>query len=454
MWKEYVKFQLLYEPMEKQKQFHQAPQKFKALVGGMGSGKTLPGSAEAIYLSMEVPKNLGLIGRATYPELRDSTRKEVLDFPVEVDGKEYPLVASPIVKSFNKAENVLTFVNGSQILFRSLEDAFDKIKSLNLGWFWVDELTEITEEIWFGLVGRLRRNGSQLIGYGTTNPEGHDWVWKRFKMNPGTDHFCVEMSSKENLFLPDGYVASLEAQYPPEWVRRYVDGSFDAFSGLIYKDFQDKEPWTFKKREIPDKWYKFIGLDHGYRNPTCILWGAVDPQGTIWIYDEFFSSEMLVSGLANIILTKNKRQDVKGFLIDPSCKNRNGVTGRSVIDEFESQGLYFNPANNDIRAGINHVQECLKPNEKGIPKLKISVECPHLREELQSYRWKDLRPSAKTDAPERPMKKDDHAVDALRYMVIYTFEMPEVRKKQSSWKDWLKYGEPEKRSTEREWMAI
>lgn len=454
LWKRNVKFSLMYEPMEKQKIFHQASQKFKTYAGGMGSGKTICGAAEAVWLSMEVPNNLGLIGRATYPELRDTTRKEILDFPVEVDGKEYRLVDSPIVKHFNKAENVIKFINGSEILFRSLEDAFDKVKSLNLGWFWVDELTEITEEMWLGLVGRLRRKGSQLVGYGTTNPEGHDWVWKRFVMNPGDDHFLISASSKENVFLPDGYVESMIAQYPDEWVQRYVYGSFDSFSGLIYKDFQDKEPWVFEKKDIPSSWYKFIGVDHGYRNPTCVLWGAVDPEGTIWVYDEFHARQMLVSEIANIILTKNKRQDIKSFLIDPSCKNRNGVTGKSVIDEFADNGIYFDGANNDVRAGINHVQECLKLGAKGLPKLRISRECVNLRQELQTYRWKDLRPSAKMDAPEKPLKKDDHAVDALRYMVVYTYDMPEVRKPRPSWKDWLMPDYGERKVQTKEWMAI
>lgn len=418
---------LLYEPMAKQAMFHASPAKFKCYAGGFGSGKTKCGAAEVIQLALDYPGNFILVGRMTYPELRDTTMKEVLEFPVEVNGEVKHFVNSPLVSNWNKARYDLTLSNGSQIIFRALEDGFHKIKSMNLGAFWIDEATEANEKIWLGLTGRLRRKGCRRTGFVTTNPEGHDWVWKTFVAQADEDHFLVTAPSTENHHLPPGYVDDLIKRYPEEWVKRYVYGSFDSFEGLVYKDFQDKYPWVVNDFEIPDHWYRFVGIDHGYRNPTAILWAAVSPEGRLVIYDEFYSAGKLVSELAEIIRAKSGKDQIRLFLIDPSCNNRDGKTGRSIIDEFSDHGIYCTPANNEVRAGINRVQEYIKL-QNGMPLLQILKRCVHLRTELQTYRWKDIRVGAKQDAPEKPLKKDDHLVDALRYIANHAYETPMLKK--------------------------
>ena len=353
-----------------------------------------------------------------------------------VNGKDMAFVDSPLVKNFNKADNELTLYNNSVILFRSLDDAFHKIKSLNLGWFWIDELTETSEDIWLGLIGRMRRKGVRQAAWGTTNPEGHDWVWKRFIANKDPKYFIVHAPSTENPYLPDGYIQSLMDTYPDEWIKRYVHGSFETFEGLIYKDFRDSAPWVAPTREIPKEWYRFVAIDHGYRNPTAVLWIAVAPDGQAIVYDEFYATSKLVSEIAEVIKTKNNDQNIRLYLIDPSCRNRDGKTGRSIIDEFEDNRIYPEPANNDVRAGINHVQEYLKV-KNGKPKLQILSGCRNLISELQTYRWKDLKPGASIDEPERPQKKDDHAVDALRYGVNYLYNAPKLITKKKDWRTML-----------------
>lgn len=424
------KITLKYLPEPHQAKFHQSPAKFRALFGGYGNGKTFAFCAEAIQLSLEYPNNFGLIGRMTYPELRDSTWHELLNFPILVDDKEVPFVNSPLVKSYNKAEHSVELVNGSLIVGRAMEGSFDKVKSMNLGWFGIDQLEEMPQEMWLGLIGRLRRKGVRHTAFGVGNPEGHDWVWKRWVMQPDQDHFIVNAASSENTYLPAGYVQGLIDQYPDEWVKRYVYGSFDTFEGLVYKDFQDKEPYVVKASKIPENWYRFVSIDHGYRNPTAVLWGAVGDDGQVIIYDEFYEPGHLVSEIATVLRAKEKENKPRLYLIDPSCRNRNGVTGKSVIDEFAANKIYCQPANNDVRAGINRVQELFKL-QNGKPRLKITQNCVNLRTELQTYRWKDLKPSAVTDAPEKPLKKEDHAADALRYLCMYLYQTPRKKKNPS-----------------------
>jgi PBSX family phage terminase large subunit len=447
---------LKYEPLPKQSIFHTSNAKFRVLGGGMGNGKTTAGAGEVVTISLEHPKNLILVGRATYPALMSTTWRELMHFPIIVDGKDYEFGSSPLIKYHNKSEHRLVLINGTEILGRALLDSFDKIKSLNLGAFWVDELTEIPEEIWLGLVGRLRRKGVKHRGFGTTNPEGHDWVWKRWVAGSETvqtwehespfgpintiealkgEHHIVTTTSLENPYLPDGYVDSMIQQYPEEWVKRYVFGSFDTFSGLIYHEFRDAKPYVVPAYELPDDWYRFVAMDYGYRNPTAALWAAVSPEGRVYVYDEFYASNKLVSEIAEIVQAKSKGQNIQQWLIDPSTRNRQGVTGVSVIDEFAKYGLFMRPANNDVRAGINRVKEKFKLVD-GVPNLVIFSKCVNLRTELGEYRWKDLKVGATQDAPEKPVKRNDHSCDALKYMISYIYDTPELKVQSRDWRDY------------------
>ena len=465
---------LLYNPYPKQRMFHDSRAKFRTYSGGVGSGKTLAGIYEALKQSLTFPNNLGLVGRLTYPELDDTTWKELLNFPCIVDDQEVRFIDSPLVINYNKQKHEITLYNRSIILGRALDDSFDKLaKGLNLGWLYVDELTEVPEEIWDGITRlRLRRrvpcfkcgkypppgkvicNNCKIYtirhtAFGTTNPEGHDWVWKKFIMNNDGNYFIVQASSEENPALSEEYLNELR-RMPDEWKKRYLYGSFDTFEGLVYKEYQDKEPFVIEPFKIPEHWYRFVGIDHGYRNPTAILYGAVNDEGLIFIYDELYMSGKLVSELAELMKMKEKENKPKLYLIDPSTRNRNGQTGLSVIDEFASKGIYCEPANNDVRAGINHVQECFNL-VNGKPRLKIFKNCVNLRTELQTYRWKDIKTGAMQDAPEKPLKKNDHAVDALRYMVINIFQTP--KKKPREHFDYKEVLSRVRQTVNYDWMA-
>jgi hypothetical protein len=457
-----VTFEFKYKPLPKQALFHDSSARLRVFAGGMGSGKTLAGVAEAWELTREYSNNFGLVGRMTYPELRDTTWKELIEYPVIVDGEEMRIIDSPFVKRYDKSKMTIECVNGSTIIGRALEDSFDKLaKGLNLGWFYADELTELPQKLWSGITRlRLRRKVAcsrcgvipekdkvicptcdiltiRHTAFGTTNPEGHDWVWQEFIMNGDEDHFLIQASSLDNPYLPKEYTDELQ-KMPEDWKKRYLFGSFDTFEGLVYKEFQDREPWVVKEFDIPETWQRFISLDHGYRNPTSIHWGAVNEIGQLFVYDEFYASGRLVSELATVIKTKTAGQKISMYLIDPSCHNRDGKTGRSIIDEFSDNGIYFSPANNAWEAGVNKVQEYIHLDKDGKCKLKIFEKCVNLRTQLQTYKYKDMRPGAIIDAPERPLKKEDHAVDDLRYLISYVYDSPKVSGKKSDWHNWLK----------------
>lgn len=452
--------------MDKQRLFHDSTARYRAYVGGMGAGKTFAGAAETIQLCAEYPGIMGLIGRATYPELRDSTWREVLTFPVMVDGVLSNLLESPFIKRHDKAKMELEFSNGSYLIGRPLEDAFDKVaKNLNLGFCWIDELTEVAEEIWEGIVrGRLRQNlpcqycknvpanggdycnrckkrTIRRCAFGTTNPEGHDWVWKKFVAAPDEDHFIVQATSNENSYLSEEYLQALD-KMPDEWKKRYKEGSFDTFSGLVYPEWNDKAPYLCNEFDIPSDWYRFVGIDHGINNPTAVVWGAISPRGRVFIYDEYYERGKRVDEISSVIKIKNGTQRIQDYIIDPATKQDKGnASGLTIFSEFEENGIYCTPGKNQVVAGINRVKEYLKLQGDNKPDLQIFPTCRNLRMEFQTYRWKDIKIGEQKNKQEKPRKKDDHLLDSLRYMLAYAYETPTlqpVTKKPFDYKEMLK----------------
>jgi phage terminase large subunit len=80
--------------------------------------------------------------------------------------------------------------------------------------------------------------------------------------------------------------------------------------------------------------------------------------------------------------------------------------------EFSDHGIFTSPGQNAVRPGINKVKERLRAG-----RLRITQNCPVLISEFKKYRWSTPKRS-ENDAREAPVKRDDHLLDALRYVVM------------------------------------
>lgn len=417
-------------PHPKQSKFIYSTAKFPCMGGGYGNGKTQGGCIRAFIFSMMYPNNCGVIGRAAYPELEATTKADFIE-----------LCPEGTIAHMSDKKNRLTFKNGSIVYFRHLDAPGDRamreLKSLNLGWFYIDQAEEVTEEMFLLLMGRLRRKHCRRrSGWITDNPDGHNWVWKywcdplrakkKIVKHP-EDYELIEASPWDNIYLPRNYIQMLLDNYPDEWIKRYVYGNRDTASGLVYDDWNDAQN-TVEPFEIPEGWEKLRVIDFGAVNPTCCLWLAIDPDGVMYVYDEYYvANEPAVAVHAYGI--KSHYYDAKGDFVDietlgdPSMKARtreHGGKHYSLIDEFADNGIYIGLANPDVRAGIVAVQGMLKA---GL--LKVFKHCEYTRAEFGGYRWKQLKVSqlVTKDHPEKPQKKNDHAMDCIRYGVMERIEM-------------------------------
>ena len=397
--------------------------------GGFGSGKTVALVLKALILSQMLPGNTGLIGRLTYPELRDTTQKTFFEFcPPDWYSESNGGV-------WNKSENYVRLYNGSEIIFRHLDTISEKeLLSLNLGWFGIDQAEEIPESVFLILQSRLRKkNVARQYGFLICNPAGHNWLWHRFhpeSKDTMRDSFYVESTTYDNkVNLPDDYIRHMEESYSEEMVKRYLYGSWDVFEGQVFVEF-DNRVHVIDPFEIPIFWDRLISIDHGLVNPTAVLWGAIDQDGNIFIYDEHYQAGRPISYHAAEIKRKTGKQKISITVIDPSTvaktREKDGFPF-SILQEYNDYGIYPVLGNNDVSASINRIKEFLKVNPKryhpvngklGAPKLYILKNCVHMIEEITKYHWKKVRTMAARNPLEQTSDIDDHTVDALRYMIM------------------------------------
>src|SRR5690349_5428026 len=117
----------------------------------------------------------------------------------------FELLPASYVRSFARAEGHLMLRNGSEILFRSLDQP-DRVRGLNLAWFWLDEAPLCGYYAWAVLKGRLRQRGFATAGWATGTPHGRDGFARDFDLEPRRNHALFRASTYSNAHhLPPEY---------------------------------------------------------------------------------------------------------------------------------------------------------------------------------------------------------------------------------------------------------
>lgn len=178
-------------------------------------------------------------------------------------------------------------------------------------------------------------------------------------------------------------------------------------SGLIYPVPQ--EDYRCEPFPIPDTWKKAYGLDVGW-NKTAAVFGAIDPNtGIIYIYSEHYKGQ--AEPVIHAKSIKNRGEWIPG-VVDPAARGRSQIDGRKLVDEYRNEGLDLYWAKNAREAGILKVWQLLTTG-----KLKIFGNLQHIFAEIRLYR---------RDEDGQVVKENDHALDALRYLVMSGVERARI----------------------------
>ena len=391
----------------KQDDFVASTARFSFYVGGLGAGKTFAGALRAILRSQQQPGSLGLIGAPTYTMLRDATQRTF-----------FALLPPALMASFNKTDQHLLLRNGSEILFRSLDDP-DRVRGLNLAWFWLDEAPLCGYYAWQVLKGRLRQQGYETAGWATGTPHGIDGYARDFELVQRPGHALYRASTRENLRnLPPGYVEDLG--YAGSFAEQEIEGLFVAFEGLVYPMFSaDAVDGHVRAAPAGKHWQRVVGgIDWGYTNPAAALVFGLDGDRRAWQLAEVYQRRAsLDEVVVPVVVELTKRYGVVVWHADAEDPEAIAAVNAALAHEgMQTRVRAAVKGPGSVRAGIQTVTSLLARRGDGTRGLYVDPSCMNTIAEYGTYAYA-TSPSdgRKRDPSEEPVKQSDHALDATRY---------------------------------------
>ena len=428
---------------DKQRAFLGRAERNAAFVGGMGSGKSVILCMLAIANSMHDPGGFSLIARLNYPALENSTMRIFLELVPENYGE------------FQPTAKIFRFRNGHEIKFHHLDISDPKvagpIKSMNLSAAYIDEATEISQDIYLLVDGRVRRKtATRNMVRLASNPAGHDWVWRMYfdpnRKSAWQNYYGINCSMMDNQNLPAEYIANARSAWPDDWQQRYVYGTFADFSDLIYKEFAEvSHVWDSRRQhdifgglhDPPADWPVIVGIDIGSdteHDPWAIVLISVAPDGRLYQFDEIYGNGLLIANIADQMFTKLGERTRPDVAYD--------YAQRQCAMELAECGIVGQPAIKEVDPGIFKTAQYIHIDDRlqhpfasamaGSPRYFVSSRCVHTIDEMTSYKWAKDRSGNPTG---KPAHDHSHSPSAVRY-AIHTFRpLPEKPRPSQVWEN-------------------
>ena len=155
-------------------------------------------------------------------------------------------------------------------------------------------------------------------------------------------------------------------------------------------------------------------MDWGSASPGCVLWGAALPDGRAHIFDELKFQRMTVKEVADAIREKHAGWGVTRMTVyaDPALRADTGQIGESIGQTFARYRVPLTYPSNARVSGWQRVHEALSASPAGDPWLTVHPRCAYLIRTLPSMI------QSKNDPEDLDTETDDHACDALRYLLM------------------------------------
>lgn len=229
-----------------------------------------------------------------------------------------------------------------------------------------------------------------------------EWICKREQKNA----LYLRFTMRDNPSLSDKLLRRYESLYSGAFYRRFVLGEWVSVSGAVYPFMDDGKLYV----PVPDVLFEgyCVSCDYGTVNPTSFgLWGRY--HGVWYRIDESYydsrreggsrTDEEHYDALERLVGDR----EVEAVIVDPSAA--------SFIEVIERHGRFSAvKADNNVLDGIRRTSTALKQGE-----VVICDNCADSIREFSLYRFDD------TKGGDQVIKKDDHAMDDIRYFVTYIF---------------------------------
>lgn len=298
-----------------------------------------------------------------------------------------------------------------------------KIQGSSIKYAYGDEVAKWNPEVFTMLQSRLDKEYSCFDG--SLNPEYPNHWLKDFIDRPDLDAFIQRYIIDDNPFLPKEYIENLKKEYAGTvYYDRYILGLWALAEGLIYPMY--KQAWidSIPEAALSKTPEYCISMDYGTMNAFAMLlwekhndgiWYATrryyysgrdtgvqktdqeylaDIETTIYdILEDFRQGNVVKAAYGDVMNAKIP------VIIDPSA-----ASFIALLKKTDWAKVI--PANNAVADGLRETASAIKSD-----KIKVLSSIPEWKKEIEGYAWDD------TTGEDKPIKENDHLMDAMRYFV-------------------------------------
>lgn len=236
-----------------------------------------------------------------------------------------------------------------------------------------------------------------------STPKGFNHFYDLYNQeSKDSDYKSFHYTSYDNSYIPKDELDKARKELTEDRFAQEYLADFRKTEGLVYKEFnRDRHVYTDEDEanDPIDKVKLFGGVDFGFTNPAAVIQVEKDSDARYFVTAEWYKTQQTDAQIADYVTALQWNECYP----DPESAGgieelvRRGVNVRDVIKNKDS-----------IRNGINVVRELFKSN-----RLFIHESCQNLIWELETYSYPDKKPDHNEE--EKPVKENDHAMDALRY---------------------------------------
>ena len=443
-----------YQASRTMTEFHTAMNFVRALMGPIGSGKSVACCIEMLKKSFEqepdaqgIRKTRWVVVRNTYRELIDTTIQTFFDWYPEHLG----VFKKMDLKFITEQQLPDGTVAHIEFLFRALDkpDDIKKLLSLEVTGGWINEAREIPKQIMDMLIGRLGRYPRKIDGRGgptwhglimdTNPPDSDHWWYKLFEVEHPDSYALFKQPSglspeAENIEnLPDGYYDNMQAGKDKEWINVYVHGQYGFVQDgkPVFPEYKDDVHSTSDKIDLPSDAIIYIGIDFGLT--PAATFGYLT-SGHRWIiFDELVTEDMGAVNFGQLLSQKIHREYPNHkfeIYADPAGDQRAQTDETTPFMVLAAQGISAVPTyTNDFIVRREAVAAPLSRMDfAGNPGFLIGPKAIMCRKALAGgYKYKRMAVTGQERYMDKPDKgRYSHVADSLQYLMVGAGEGSDV----------------------------
>lgn len=394
IWGQIVDGQKFYPLHEAQRDVLDSTVRFTAAIAGTGGGKTVIGP---LWLAKQIQKSiakneffLGMVLAPTYKVLSRATIPTLIE----------TFSGTHLEGTWKESKNLYVLPNGIGQIWCQGVDSPGGIEGGQFSAIWGDEAGQFKNMAWTAMQGRAGAKQAPILL--TTTPYGRNWLWTDFykRFSEGDkDYYVRQWASHYNPAYPKEEYDRAKRTMTAEKAAMRYDGLFTQMEGLVYPSFEqcvlDEDPSNI----IAMDGRLLGGVDFGWNDPFAALSGLLTPDDILFVWYERYKSETPIEVHAEKMPKFQDRHILWYTEHEPE-----------LVRRLQKGGHKCRNANKAIIAGIDAVNRRILSGKLFV----LREACPATIAEASVYTYPEKDEEIIGD---KPVDKDNHAMDALRYMV-------------------------------------